>query len=422
MAINPLLLGLLPPESSLVKLLGQGVGPVAQAARPQIAAGPISRPRVLTGTPPRGAPAPAAQRGAVGMEQPSSFLSGLAAGLERGPGSAYTGPLPAFAAAMRAAMDVTAQNRERKKLEAQAAEQKQKIEDLLNDEGVKLTESERRQIRALPPEEAVRVLGELLKQGETKVVGGNLVDARTGAVVFAEPRNIDPLSEEGIRAKKEIDRYKTELDKELEEFKAQFKNIDPNSAAGIAAAEQIENLRHRNNMALERLRAQLRPPASNTWRVPLGALEAIAQNERTVAALDEAITALQENPKAVGPWHLVPGMSTFLGAVEGEPRVTARGLVQGAGGLVIYERSGKAVNMEELKRMGDIPKIGERTDVVLSKLRKLRSKAANGSQGIRAYYFPEGFNTRSPAGGFQLDDDDLSPEELELLRNFRGSQ
>lgn len=432
MAINPLLLGLLPKNNPLVGLLGQGGPPAARVVQSRPTASPLElqqaprqapKPRVL----PSNAPAPAAgRRGAGGGAGVSPTLAGLAAGLAQNPGSAYTGPLPSFAAAMQAAMGADAANKQRKQLEAEAAEQKKRIEDVLNDQNVNLTDSERAQIRALPAEEAVKVLAELVKKGGTKVVGDNLVDERTGEVVFSSPRNIDPLSEEGIRAKKDIANYENELNKNLEEFKSQFKNIDPNSPEGIAAQTEIQNLRHAHNMALERLRAQLRPPpgSGSQGRVPLGAIEALTQNDRTVSALEEAITALEANPKAVGSWHLVPGMTTFLGMIEGEPRVTARGLVQGAGGLVIYERSGKAVNMEELKRMGDIPKVGERTDVVLSKLRKLRDKARNGSQGIRMYYFPEGFDTRSPSGAFKLDeedDSDLSPEEVELLNNFGGT-
>lgn len=212
MAIPSYMRGLLNDEDSLLPsagLLGAAAGnsPIPQALAamasksPTPQQGPVASPRVLRGSP----AAPMETQPPKPLMSPTSagLLSGGIAALEANPGSAYTGPGPVVAAALKAGLSSYVAGKQQEQESKVAVAQAERFRTLLQDPDVirKLDPVEHKFIAAMQPGPGMAQLQKALerKREVTNLgVRDKLVANDDGAVIaegnpkLPDPENLDP--------------------------------------------------------------------------------------------------------------------------------------------------------------------------------------------------------------------------------------
>lgn len=407
MALPSYMLGLLANDESLAPnlgLLGGGVDPVKAmlgslaAQQPRVVPGPPSPPPAVRAaqTAPPVAPVPAApppslSRGPGGiLENPTQmgFLAGGIAALEANPGSAFTGPGPVIAAALKAGLPAYIATKQNQADRALAADQDAAYGRLLSDPAfvARLRPEQVRLLKGMSARQGLKLAEDLVKQEPAKLDPNSPEVLRNKAdlekeVNEARPRNLDPLSDEGMKRTEEMLRLKASLE---------HHNRDPWGPEAIAARER-----------LARLEASLRPPPGADARpVPASIVQAIRGSDATITAIEKVLGELKANPDATGWLHKIPGATFLLNQLQDPESVLTRGDVAGAGLLAIYDRTGKQVNKIELEKAGDIPRAEDRGVVAAGKLERLLQRAKDTQTFLRESYAPEyGWRMIAPPSG-----------------------
>jgi hypothetical protein len=99
------------------------------------------------------------------------------------------------------------------------------------------------------------------------------------------------------------------------------------------------------------------------------------------------------NPSAIGWVNRIPGIADTRDVLDAERQGSTGGItrasVAGAGQLIIYDNTGKAVNIEELKRSRQIPTIKDPPSLALQKIDRMIQMAREGADFMRNTYKPE---------------------------------
>lgn len=359
--------------------------PPMRLSGPAPSAPPPSRPS--SQGPQRQASATIPPAGPVVSPGVSSAIEGISAGLEQGPGSYYTGPGPAFAAALKAGhRSFVESKREQQAAEGAAAEEARFQQMLENPEVVEKLGGPGAValLRGLGARAGIGAIQERLKTDQKiDPLSDKGVDQQArlerakqeAEAIYRVPPNIDPLSRDGIAAQTELLNTRLRLEAELRE-----RNIDPLSPEGIRAQQQ-----------LMRFRESIKPDPKTSLRMPpASVVTAVRGNENALEKLEGAIAALEANPNATTRWFMIPKMREMLGDTFGsEDNILTRSAIEGAGLSVIYDESGKQVNQYELRERGDIPRATDRPEVALRKLQRLRDMAVRGNDFLRSTYSPD---------------------------------
>lgn len=186
--------------------------------------------------------------------------------------------------------------------------------------------------------------------GDKEALGRLLADdPRFGAQFPAEkpetPRNIDPLSQQGVAARLQIERGKP---------------VRPTGGSTPAV--------------------RLRP-------VPQGIVVKVSGNDRQLSAIDAALTGIADNPHATGFKGFAPDW--LLNRADADGR-GARASVGDVGSLLIHDRSGAAVTISESPRLKPfVPLITDNAATVKQKLARLRALLAEETDALASNYTEE---------------------------------
>ena len=161
---------------------------------------------------------------------------------------------------------------------------------------------------------------------------------------------------------------------------------------GLPADEMVKLYVHEQQ---QRNEARFRAPSSgpDLDNVPAGIVIAVKSNEKTIAALKAAREDLLSNPTAIGWVNRIPGIADLRDVVEANRGDISGGITRastaGGGQLVIYDNTGKAVNIEELRRSRQIPTIKDPTALAIKKIDRLIKMAEESGTFLRETYRPE---------------------------------
>jgi hypothetical protein len=110
-------------------------------------------------------------------------------------------------------------------------------------------------------------------------------------------------------------------------------------------------------------------------RAARGVLKQVAENTEQMQAIDTAIQQVQSRPSSVGPSRaLLPDMLSQYTDKEG---IGTRSAVANVGSLVVHDRSGATVTINENKRLNPfVPSVHDRPEAALIKLKQLRALLA----------------------------------------------
>lgn len=135
------------------------------------------------------------------------------------------------------------------------------------------------------------------------------------------------------------------------------RNIDPLSPQGIAAAAERE--------------AKLAAAVPATQRRPVSAIvQKVGQNRKQISTIDRALGGLDKNPNSVGLVFSGPdGLNQRI-----DPKgVDVRADIGDVGSLLIHDRSGAAVTVSEAPRLKPfVPLVTDTPDAARKKLRRLK--------------------------------------------------
>jgi hypothetical protein len=117
--------------------------------------------------------------------------------------------------------------------------------------------------------------------------------------------------------------------------------------------------------------------------IPAHINTAISTNDMSIKRIQEALDLIKKNPDAVGLKNLLPGQALDRMDPKG---VAARSAISDIGSLVIHDRSGSAVSVGEMQRLGFIPTPTDRADNAKTKLEAMLKWAKLNQQGLSETY------------------------------------
>ena len=117
--------------------------------------------------------------------------------------------------------------------------------------------------------------------------------------------------------------------------------------------------------------------------IPANINTAISTNDMSIKRIQEALDLIKKNPDAVGLKNLLPGQALDRMDPKG---VAARSAISDIGSLVIHDRSGSAVSVGEMQRLGFIPTPTDRADNAKTKLEAMLKWAKLNQQGLSETY------------------------------------
>jgi hypothetical protein len=117
--------------------------------------------------------------------------------------------------------------------------------------------------------------------------------------------------------------------------------------------------------------------------IPANINTAISTNDMSIKRIQEALDLIKQYPDAVGLKNLLPGQALDRMDPKG---VAARSAVSDIGSLVIHDRSGSAVSVGEMQRLGFIPTPTDRADNAKTKLEAMLKWAKLNQQGLSETY------------------------------------
>jgi len=117
--------------------------------------------------------------------------------------------------------------------------------------------------------------------------------------------------------------------------------------------------------------------------IPAHINTAISTNDMSIKRIQEALDLIKKNPDAVGLKNLLPGQALDRMDPKG---VAARSAISDIGSLVIHDRSGSAVSVGEMQRLGFIPTPTDRADNAKTKLESMLKWAKLNQQGLSETY------------------------------------
>ncbi len=247
---------------------------------------------------------------------------------------------------------------------------------------------------------ALDTAGRFLAQQQAKVTGGY---AKTG--MNAQER---AALAQAARDTREADRRAREQQQERD-FTLQR---DRDQRAFVAA----ENAKNRG-VQMAGITARYADSGGPPGRpIPSGVVQELAENDRSLATIDEALAALEADPRALGVKAYVP--QVILNQMDPKG-VAARAAVADIGSLEIRERSGAAVTAREAPRLKPfVPLPTDDAETAKTKLRRLRAAIQQERDAIGSYYSPEqGYmpmptSGRAPAPDVRRDRPPLSAFEV----------
>jgi len=117
--------------------------------------------------------------------------------------------------------------------------------------------------------------------------------------------------------------------------------------------------------------------------IPAHINTAISTNDMSIKRIQEALDLIKKNPDAIGLKNLLPGQALDRMDPKG---VAARSAISDIGSLVIHDRSGSAVSVGEMQRLGFIPTPTDRADNAKTKLESMLKWAKLNQQGLSETY------------------------------------
>jgi len=117
--------------------------------------------------------------------------------------------------------------------------------------------------------------------------------------------------------------------------------------------------------------------------IPAHINTAISTNDMSIQRIQEALDLIKKNPDAIGLKNLLPGQALDRMDPKG---VAARSAISDIGSLVIHDRSGSAVSVGEMQRLGFIPTPTDRADNAKTKLESMLKWAKLNQQGLSETY------------------------------------
>ena len=117
--------------------------------------------------------------------------------------------------------------------------------------------------------------------------------------------------------------------------------------------------------------------------IPANINTAISTNDMSIKRIQEALDLIKKNPDAIGLKNLLPGQALDRMDPKG---VAARSAISDIGSLVIHDRSGSAVSVGEMQRLGFIPTPTDRADNAKTKLEAMLKYAKMNQQGLAETY------------------------------------
>lgn len=118
--------------------------------------------------------------------------------------------------------------------------------------------------------------------------------------------------------------------------------------------------------------------------VPAAIQSSLLGNKSTIRQIDEAIAAIQSNPRALGLHNLGGDAFTQRADPNG---IDVRAKVANIGSQIIHDRSGAAVTAAETPRLKPfVPSAIDTPDAAIKKLMALRQQAVNATTGIELAY------------------------------------
>lgn len=122
----------------------------------------------------------------------------------------------------------------------------------------------------------------------------------------------------------------------------------------------------------------------------------IAQNNVTLASIDNAIAAVSARGKSLGPMNALP-WGDFIAQWTDPAGTGARALVAGVGGQKFHDLSGAAISVQEAARLAPyIPQVKDRADVAIAKLQNLRREIAQMQSELAQGYNIHDVASRAP--------------------------
>jgi hypothetical protein len=131
--------------------------------------------------------------------------------------------------------------------------------------------------------------------------------------------------------------------------------------------------------------------------IPAHINTAISTNDMSIRRIQEALDLIKKNPDAIGLKNLLPGQALDRMDPKG---VAARSAISDIGSLVIHDRSGSAVSVGEMQRLGFIPTPTDRADNAKTKLESMLKWAKLNQQGLsETYGEDQGYKASSTLSG-----------------------
>jgi hypothetical protein len=147
-----------------------------------------------------------------------------------------------------------------------------------------------------------------------------------------------------------------------------------------------ENARNRAATAAN-VQARLSDSGPVGRPIPAGMVQSIATNDRSLATIDEALSALDADPRALGVKAYIPQVALNRLDPTG---VAGRAAVADIGSLEIRDRSGAAVTASEAPRLKPfIPLPTDDTETARKKLTRLRAAIQQERDALGDYYGPD---------------------------------
>lgn len=107
--------------------------------------------------------------------------------------------------------------------------------------------------------------------------------------------------------------------------------------------------------------------------IPPNVNKSIIENQQNISKIDRAISAIKENPGAVGPINMIPGVETVRQYTNPEG-IEARAGVSDVGSLILHDRSGAAVTASEFPRLKPfIPTASDSPAAAKTKLERFKA-------------------------------------------------
>jgi len=164
--------------------------------------------------------------------------------------------------------------------------------------------------------------------------------------------------------------------------------------AGLPPEEMVKLFVHEQQ---QRNEARFRPPPASSMpdldNVPPGIVTAVRSNEKVIEALEQAKKDLLANPSAIGWVNRIPGLADARDVVEAKKGDITGGITRAAtaeaGQLIIYDNTGKQINVEELKRSRQIPTIKDPPSLAIAKIDRMIARAKSAATFMRDAYRPK---------------------------------